>query len=123
MIINQLIKIDMKQTEISNLVLGREEVYKASPRIWSFKFTDDVVNGINLNLSNMVSAYPFECGGYQWKDSERLYLCGEFSEDTMRHNEIQQRLVKSVSGFATAIDYALLRNAQIHIFGKPLQFN
>lgn len=90
----------MKQKEISNLVLGREEVYKASPCIWSFKHTDDVVNGINLNLSNMVSAYPFECGGYQWKDSERLYLCGEFSENTDRHNEIQQRLVKSVSGFA-----------------------
>ena len=93
----------MKQKEISNLVLGREEVYKASPCIWSFKHTDDVVNGINLNLSNMVSAYPFECGGYQWKDSERLYLCGEFSENTDRHNEIQQRLVKSVSGLAAKV--------------------
>ena len=93
----------MKQTENSNLVLGREEVYKASPRIWSFKFTDDVVNGINLNLSNMVSAYPFEYGGYHWKDSERLYLCGEFSENTDRHNEIQQRLVKSVSGLAAKV--------------------
>ena len=93
----------MKQKEISNLVLGREEVYKASPRIWSFKHTDDVVNGINLNLSNMVSAYPFEYGGYHWKDSERLYLCGEFSENTDRHNEIQQRLVKSVSGLAAKV--------------------
>ena len=90
----------MKQTENSNLVLGREEVYKASPCIWSFKYTYDIVNGMNLNLSNMVSAYPFECGGYLWKDSERLYLCGEFSENTERHNEIQQRLVKSVSGYA-----------------------
>lgn len=90
----------MKQTENSNFVLGREEVYKASPRIWSFKYTYDIVNGMNLNLSNMVSAYPFECGGYLWKDSERLYLCGEFSENTERHNEIQQRLVKSVSGYA-----------------------
>ena len=93
----------MRQKEISNLVLGREEVYKASPRIWSFKYTDDVVNGINLNLSNMVSAYPFEYGGYHWKDSERLYLCGEFSENTDRHNEIQQRLVKSVSGLAAKV--------------------
>ena len=93
----------MRQKEISNLVLGREEVYKASPRIWSFKHTDDVVNGINLNLSNMVSAYPFEYGGYHWKDSERLYLCGEFSENTDRHNEIQQRLVKSVSGLAAKV--------------------
>ena len=93
----------MKQKEISNLVLGREVVYKASPRIWSFKYTNDVVNGINLNLSNMVSAYPFEYGGYHWKDSERLYLCGEFSENTDRHNEIQQRLVKSVSGLAAKV--------------------
>ena len=90
----------MKQKEISNLVLGREEVYKASPRIWSFKHTDDVVNGINLNLSNMVSAYPFEYGGYHWKDSERLYLCGEFSTSSEQDYSIQQRLVKSVSGFA-----------------------
>ena len=90
----------MKQKEISILVLGREEVYKASPRIWSFKFTDDVVNGINLNLSNMVSAYPFEYGGYHWKDSERLYLCGEFSTSSEQDYSIQQRLVKSVSGFA-----------------------
>ena len=90
----------MKQKEISNLVLGREEVYKASPRIWSFKYTNDVVNGINLNLSNMVSAYPFEYGGYHWKDSERLYLCGEFSTSSEQDYSIQQRLVKSVSGFA-----------------------
>ena len=90
----------MKQTEISNLVLSREEIYKASPRIWSFKHTDDVVNGINLNLSNMVSAYPFEYGGYHWKDSERLYLCGEFSTSSEQDYSIQQRLVKSVSGFA-----------------------
>ena len=100
MIINQLIKIDMSKSDNVNLVLGREEVYEASPRIWSFKFTDDIVNGINLNLSNMVSAYPFEYGGYQWKDSERLYLCGEFSTSSEQDYSIQQRLVKSVSGFA-----------------------
>lgn len=49
----------MTKSENVNLVLGREEAYKASPRIWSFKYTDDIVNGLNLNLSNMVSAYPF----------------------------------------------------------------
>ena len=90
----------MLKADNVNLVLGREEVYKASPRIWSFKFTDDIVNGINLNLSNMVSAYPFEYGGYQWKDSERLYLCGEFSTSSEQDYSIQQRLVNSVSGFA-----------------------
>ena len=90
----------MSKSDNVNLVLGREEVYKASPRILSFKFTDDIVNGINLNLSNMVSAYPFEYGGYQWKDSERLYLCGEFSTSSEQDYSIQQRLVNSVSGYA-----------------------
>lgn len=33
----------MKQTEISNFVLVREEVYKASPRVWSFKYLGQVV--------------------------------------------------------------------------------
>ena len=90
----------MSKSDNANLVLGRGEVYKASPRIWSFKFTDDIVNGINLNLSNMVSAYPFEYGGYHWKDSERLYLCGEFSTSSEQDYSIQQRLVNSVSGYA-----------------------
>ena len=90
----------MTKLENTNLVLGREEVYKASSRLWSFKFTDDIVNGINLNLSNMVSAYPFEFGGYQWKDSERLYLCGEFSTNTEQDYQIQQKLVEAKSGYA-----------------------
>ena len=100
MIANQLIKIDMSKSDNANLVLGREEIYKASSRIWSFKYADDIVNGINLNLSNMVSAYPFEYGGYQWKDSERLYLCGEFSTNTEQDYQIQKKLVESKSGYA-----------------------
>ena len=90
----------MSNSSISNIALGREEVYKASPRIWSFKYSDDIVNGINLNLSNMVGCYPFVCGGYQWRDSERLYLCGEFSTDSEQDYHIQQKLVEAKSGFA-----------------------
>ena len=100
MIINHLIKNDMLKIDNVIFVLGREEVYQASPCIWSFKYTDDIVNGMKLNLSNMVSAYPFECGGYLWKDSERLYLCGEFSTSSEQDYTIQQRLVNSVSGYA-----------------------
>ena len=90
----------MSTTNNSNIVLGREEVYKASPRIWSFKYADDIVNGINLSLSNMVGGYPFECGGYLWRDSERLYLCGEFSTDTEQDCQIQYKLVEAKSGYA-----------------------
>ena len=81
-------------------ILGREEVYKASPRIWSFKYADDIVNGIQLNLSNMVGSYPFMFGGFQWRDSERLYLCGEFSTNTEQDYQIQRKLVEAKSGYA-----------------------
>ena len=81
-------------------LLGREEAYLASPRVWSFKFTDDIVNGLRLNLSNMVGAYPFEFGGRTWRDSERLYLCGEFSTGSDQDNAIQRKLVEAKSGYA-----------------------
>lgn len=90
----------MSQFNIPNIVLGREEVYKASPRIWSFKSVNDIVNGVNLCLSNMAGRYPFMYSGYQWRDSERLYLCGEFSTDTEQDYLIQKRIVEAKSGFA-----------------------
>lgn len=90
----------MSQSNISNIVLGREETYKASPRIWSFKYVDDIVNGINLSLSNMVGRYPFMYGGYLWHDSERLYLCGEFSTNTEQDCLIQKKMIEVKSGYA-----------------------
>ena len=90
----------LKKGNEGSLVLGREEIYKASPRVWSFKQAEDIVNGINLRLSNMVGGYPFECGGYHWDDSERLYLCGEFSSNTKQDCQIQQKLVEAKSGYA-----------------------
>lgn len=90
----------MSQSNISNIVLGREETYKASPRVWSFKYVDDIVNGINLSLSNMVGRYPFMYGGYQWHDSERLYLCGEFSTGTEQDCLIQKKMIEVKSGYA-----------------------
>lgn len=83
-----------------DLILGREEVYQVSSRVWSFHRVNDVVKGISLKLSNMAGGFPFSCGGMQWKDSERLYLCGEFSQGTDEHNHIQQELVEAKSGYA-----------------------
>ena len=82
------------------LILGQEEVYKASPSVWSFKKVDDIVHGINLNLSNMAGGYPFIFGSCEWEDSERLYLCGEFSNNTEEHCEVQRQLKKAKSGYA-----------------------
>ena len=85
---------------MEDFILGHEEVYAASPQIWSFKNVDDIVNGLNLRLSNMAGGFPFECGGIEWPDSERLYLCGEFSNNTDVHRSIQEELCSAKSGYA-----------------------
>ncbi len=84
---------------MKNYYLGREEEYIASPQVWSFKFAKDIVNGINLCISNMAGGFPYECGGRVWKDSERLYLCGEWSNNTEEHRFIQECLLSYTSGF------------------------
>lgn len=98
---------------IKNIVLGREEVYKASSRIWSFKQVDDIVNGINLSVTNMAGGYPFECGGTIWADSERLYLCGEYSNDTEEHLSIQKELCSAKSGYAAKRFYKAKHKKQV----------
>jgi predicted NAD-dependent protein-ADP-ribosyltransferase YbiA (DUF1768 family) len=85
---------------MKNYHLGREEVYPASSRIWSFKNAEDIVNGVNLRISNMAGGFPFECNGDIWADSERLYLCGEYSHNTDEHLSIQKELLSATSGYA-----------------------
>ncbi len=82
------------------IILGQEEVYRATSDVWSFKKVSDIVNNINLRLSNMAGGFPFEFNGNMWKDSERLYLCGEFSNHTDEHLMVQQALLKAPSGYA-----------------------
>ena len=84
---------------MKNYYLGREEAYIANSQVWSFKYAKDIVNGINLCISNMAGGFPFECGGRVWKDSERLYLCGEWSNNTDEHRFIQECLLSYTSGF------------------------
>lgn len=84
------------------LILGQQEVYDPlKETIWSFKQANDIVHGINLRLSNMCGGFPFEAAGSLWKNSEVLYLCGEFSEaGNIQHTEAQEALCKAVSGYA-----------------------
>ena len=88
---------EMKKKDI---ILGQVETYQASSVVWSFKHVDDIVHGINLKLSNMVGGFPFEYAGMVWKDSERLYLCGEFSLDEDDHRKIQNLILSAKSGYA-----------------------
>lgn len=68
-----------QETETFEIILGRVEHIDASHfNCLSFAKASDMVNGINVRLSNMAGGYPFSFGGVTWHDSETLYLCGEF---------------------------------------------
>ncbi len=88
-----------------SLVLGKYEVIPASPKVWAVQKEDDIIHGINLKLSNMFKGFPFEAAGHTWKDSERLYLLGEFSNDTAEHRMIQEALVNNYAGGYAAKRY------------------
>lgn len=81
--------------------LGRVEKYDATQvRCCSFAKACDVVDGMNIRLTNMAGGHPFDFIGTTWHDSEMLYLCGEFSEDSPHHQDIQEQIRKQTSGFA-----------------------
>ena len=81
--------------------LGRVEHINASHfNCLSFSKASDIVNGINVRLSNMAGGYPFSFGGVTWHDSETLYLCGEFSDSSEKHLLVQEDMQRQTSGFA-----------------------
>lgn len=84
------------QKQTSSLILGKTEVYSCeSQNIWSWHKVSDVVEGIELRLSNMAGGFPFEAAGHTWPTSEQLYLAGEFTDP-----QIQQELLEAKSGYA-----------------------
>lgn len=92
----------MALSKTSEIILGRVEHINASHfNCLSFTKASDVVNGINVRLTNMAGGYPFSFGGVTWRDSETLYLCGEFSDSSDKHLSVQQDMLHQTSGFAT----------------------
>lgn len=88
-------------SSVNPVILDREEVYDpAKQTIWPFKHVDDIVEGIQLNLGNMTSCYPFAVEGFDWRSSEELYLAGEFSNATPDHRCIQDELRSARSPYA-----------------------
>lgn len=81
--------------------LGCVEKYDATQfRCVSFSKASDIVDGVNIRLTNMVGGYPFVFNGVTWHDSEMLYLCGEFSESSPHHQNIQEQIHNQTSGYA-----------------------
>ena len=91
---------------VSNLInsLGRVERYDATQvHCISFSKASDIVDGINVRFTNMAKGYPFQFRGFTWHDSEMLYLCGEFSENSSLHQTIQEQMRNQTSGFASKL--------------------
>lgn len=83
------------------IILDHEEVYNPTyQNVWPFKHVDDIVECVKLDLCNMTSCYPFEVNGIKWRSSEELYLAGEFSNDTVEHFTIQEKLRAAKSPYA-----------------------
>lgn len=90
-----------QETETFEIILGRVEHINASHfNCLSFAKASDIVNGINVRLSNMAGGYPFSFGGATWHDSETLYLCGEFSDSSEKHLLVQEDMQRQTSDFA-----------------------
>ena len=91
----------MATSKTSEIILGRVENINASHfNCLSFAKASDMVNGINVRLSYMAGGYPFPFGGVTWRDSETLYLCGEFSDSSEKHLSVQEDMQRQTSGFA-----------------------
>lgn len=90
-----------QKADTFEIILGRVEHIDASHfNCLSFSKVSDVVNGIDLRLTNMAGGYPFDFEGTTWHDSETLYLCGEFSNDSIQHKAIQEDMFGKQNGYA-----------------------
>lgn len=78
----------------------KEETIDATKlETWSFRKAEDEREGIDIDLGNMCVSYHFPLNGHIFTNSEALYICGLFSNNTPKHREIQEKLLKAKSGY------------------------
>ena len=86
--------------EIAAIDFYYEETIDASSvETWSFRKAEDERDGMDIDLGNMCITYPFAVNGRIFTNSEALYICGLFSNDTAKHREIQEKLIAAKSGY------------------------
>lgn len=84
--------------------------------VWAFRKSEDEIEEkgeiIENRLGNMAAGFPFKVAidndEYVFSNSEALYICGMFSDNTAEHNEVQKALIADKSGY----------NAKKNIRGK-----
>ena len=99
---------------MKNYYLGREETYKISPQVWTYDLLKPVVNGIQLNFCNTAEEFPFDFNGRTYAESMRLFMCGEWSDNTEEHLRIQNTIIQEQNGwvcyrFVTALNSRQIR--------------
>jgi len=108
--IDTLINIERHNGEViekSHLVLPsptvqnltRWEEYDASKYLcYAFKKKGDLRKGVWIPFGNMNKDFPFNLCGYECQTSESAYICGMFSDNTPKHIELQDKLLKLTNG-------------------------
>lgn len=78
----------------------KEETIDATQEeTWSFRKAEDERDGMDIDLGNMCVSYRFIVNGRTFTNSEALYICGLFSNDTAKHIAVQEKLITAKSGY------------------------
>lgn len=97
----------------SGIVLGRNEIYDSSQvPVWRFSKSNDVRNGIQLDLGNLCGGYPFQMYGHTFYTSESAYLCGEFSQGGAKAGAVQRALLMEANGWSAK---KRIKNVNVHL--------
>lgn len=100
---------------ITDIDFLRDEVYDAAQvETWSFRKSEDERDGISTDLGNMGIQFHFNINNELFTNSEALYICGMFSQNTPKHIAIQRELQAAKSGY----DAKTIRRKYEHEFGR-----
>ncbi len=78
---------------------SNKEIDASQYETWSFRKSEDVREGIQTTLGNMSIGFNFEVMGHLFTNSEALYICGLFSNNTQKCRFIQKKLIDAKSGY------------------------
>ena len=81
------------EIDITKIDLRRPEEYDTSKvKTWSFYHTDDVRDGISINIGNFSTDHQLEICGEHFYHSESAYIVGLFSQSTEESTRIQREV-------------------------------
>ena len=81
------------EIDISAIDLRRPEEYDTSKvKTWSFLHTDDVRDGISINIGNFSTDHELDLCGEHFYHSESAYIVGLFSQNTEESIRIQREV-------------------------------